>query len=129
MTPRSLLLALKVIASVHVSLLTLQPVLAGQYFGGRLEAMAAHGTLGETVAWLAILQAIVALLSWRCKALSLWGACAFLTIFVLDGLQVHAGHAKLLALHVPLGTALLAVSFALTLWLWRQSPARAVSTA
>src|SRR3990170_963875 len=118
MTARSLLLGLKVIASVHVSVLALQPVLAGQYFGGRLEAMAAHGTLGETAAWLAIAQALLALLCWQCKALSLWAAGVFLAIFALDGLQVHAGHAKSLTLHIPLGTALLAVSFALTLWLW-----------
>jgi len=129
MTPRSLLLGLKVIASVHVSLLALQPVLAGQYFGGRLEAMAAHGTLGETAAWLAILQALLALFCWRCKALSFWAAGAFLIIFALDGVQIHAGHAKTLTLHIPLGAALLAVSFALTLWLWCQGPARKVSNA
>jgi hypothetical protein len=128
MTPRphgSLLIGLKIIAIAHLSALAMQPVLAGQYFGGgHPGAIALHGMVGETAAWLALGQALLALLCWFHKMLSPWGAAAFVTIFALDGVQVHVGHVKTLTVHIPLGAGLLAVSLAITLWLlwWRRAP-------
>jgi hypothetical protein len=120
----SLLIGLKIIAIVHLSALAMQPVLAGQYFGGgHLGAIALHGTVGETTAWLALGQALLALLCWFHKMLSPWGAAAFVTIFA----RWSAGPRRAcetLTVHVPLGAGLLAVSLAMTLWLlwWRRAP-------
>jgi hypothetical protein len=116
---RSLLAALRIIAIVHLAVLAVQPVLAGQIFSGRPDALAFHSTVGETVAWLGLLQALMALLCWLRNGVSVWFAAASLVIFGLDGLQVHLGHAKVLSAHVPLGASLLALSLAMTLSLWR----------
>jgi hypothetical protein len=124
MPPGPLLIGLRIIAVAHLGALAMQPVLAGQYFGGgHPEAITLHGTVGETAAWLALGQGLMALLCWFHKALSPWGAAAFVAIFALDGVQVHVGHVKTLTVHVPLGAGLLAVSLAMTLWLWwRRAP-------
>jgi hypothetical protein len=112
---------LKIAACAHLAALALQPILAGQIFGSLPDAVAIHGMVGETAAWLALAQAGFALASWFCKVLNPWASGAFVAIFALDGLQVHAGHAKALPLHIPLGAGLLAVSLVLTLWLLRRT--------
>lgn len=117
---RSLLAVLRVVAIVHLAVLTLQPVLAGQIFSGRPDALAVHSAVGETAAWLGLVQALMALLCWLRNGVRLWFAAASLVIFGLDGLQVHLGHAKTLSAHVPLGASLLALSLAMTLSLWRR---------
>jgi hypothetical protein len=120
LAPRSLLAALRTVAIVHLAVLAMQPVLAGQIFSGRPAALAFHSTVGETVAWLGLVQALMALLCWLRNGVSVWFAAASLVVFGLDGLQVHLGHAKVLSAHVPLGASLLAISLAMTLWLWRR---------
>jgi hypothetical protein len=117
---------LKIVAVVHLCAVALQPVLAGQYFSGHIEALVVHGVLGETAGWLAITQALLAILCARYKSLNRSAAGAFVGICILDGIQIHAGHAKALALHVPLGTALFALSLLLTVWLWRRPAAQAL---
>lgn len=120
LSPRSLLIAFRTVAIVHLAVLATQPVLAGQIFSGRPDALAFHSTVGETVAWLGLVQALMALLCWLRNGVSAWFAAASLVIFGLDGLQVHLGHARVLSAHIPLGASLLAISLAMTLWLWRQ---------
>ncbi len=124
MPPALLFQLLKTLACTHVVFLAIQPVLAGQYFTGSPDALQFHGSLGEFAAWVGLAQALAALICWRFAGLGPWTTVSFLAIFALDGLQVHAGHAAMLALHIPLGTGLLAVSLALTLWLLRQRPPR-----
>jgi hypothetical protein len=113
------LTALRLLAVCHLAGLATQPVFAGRYLGGDADALGIHATIGETIAWLAIAQALVALICWFQKRLPLWAAGAFVLIFALDGLQIHMGYAKAVAVHIPLGASLLTISFAMTLWLWR----------
>lgn len=115
-----LLNALKVSACLHLAAVALQPVLAGRHFGGDAWAMSIHGPLGETAAWLALVQAAIAILAAVRQWLPPLAAAACVAIFALDGLQVHFGHARTLALHIPLGASILALSLVLTLWLFRR---------
>jgi len=115
---------LKLLALAHVCGAALQPVLAGQFLSGHAEALAFHALLGETIGWMAAGQALLALLCWWNGSLRTWAAAVFVLIFAMDGLQIHAGYAKSLNLHIPLGAGLLAVSFAMTLWVWWQTSLR-----
>jgi hypothetical protein len=112
---------LKLLALAHVCGAALQPVLAGQFLSGHAEALAFHALLGETIGWIAVGQAFLALLCWWSGSLRTWAAMVFVLIFAMDGLQIHTGYAKSLSLHIPLGASLLAISFAMTLWVWRQT--------
>jgi hypothetical protein len=112
---------LKLLAGAHAGGAALQPVLAGQYLSGHPEALAFHALLGETIGWMAIGQALLALLCWWNGSLRIWAAAVLVLIFAMDGLQIHAGYAKSLDLHIPLGAGILAVSFAMTFWVWRQT--------
>jgi hypothetical protein len=119
---------LKFLALAHVCGAALQPVLAGQYLSGHADALAVHAVLGETIGWIAIGQALLALWCWWKGSLRLWAASVFVLIFALDGLQIHVGYAKSLSIHIPLGASLLAMSFAMTLWVWRQTIYRLAGT-
>jgi hypothetical protein len=115
------LATLRLLSVCHLLAVAIQPVLAGQYLSGRPEALGIHAAIGETVAWLALTLALLALIYWRKGWLSRWTAGGFVLIFALDGLQLHMGYAKSLAVHIPLGTFILVLSFAMTAWLWRHA--------
>jgi hypothetical protein len=119
--PQTLFVLLKAIAIVHLAALASQPVLFGQHFSGNPEALALHATMGEAVTWLALGQALLAAALRFKAALRQPAMFAFFAIFALDGLQLHLGYARVAAVHIPLGTALLAVSLVATLWLWRDA--------
>jgi hypothetical protein len=124
--PQTIFILLKAVALVHLAALAAQPVLFGQYFSGNPDALALHGTMGEAVAWLGLAQAFLAAALWFKGALRGLVMLAFAGIFALDGLQLHFGYARVTAVHIPLGTALLAISLVATLWLWREANAERV---
>jgi hypothetical protein len=115
---------LKLLALAHLGGTALQPVLAGQYLSGHFDALSLHAMIGEAIAWIALIQALAAAICWFNGSLHLWALAAFFSIFALDGLQIHVGHTKSLSIHIPLGASLLTISFATTVWLWRQTTAR-----
>lgn len=110
--------ALKTIAAMHLFALAAQPVLFGQHFSGHPDALAWHAMAGEAVAWVALAQALLAVICWRHDLLRPLAAFVLVAIFAFDGLQLHLGYARVVGVHIPLGTALLAVSLSATLWLW-----------
>lgn len=113
---------LKVAACLLLLLMLLQPVLAGQYFGGNSAVAQFHGLIGEATAWTALSMLLLALLGWRVEGLPGWTVGALAAVFGGTGLQVHLGHAGQLALHIPLGAILLAATAMMTLRLLRLSP-------
>ena len=118
-------LLLKLVALALLATLAAQPILAGQHFAGHPLALQLHGTVGETAAWLALGQAVLAGLCWCRGALRPSAALLFLLTFALVGLQLHVGYVRALSLHIPLGAALLALSVVTTIWLWRWPALRA----
>jgi hypothetical protein len=119
---------LKVTSLALLAGLALQPILIGQHFTGQAYALTLHGTVGDGIAWLALGQAAVAGLCWYRRIMRPWAALAFLLIFALVGIQLHAGYVRTLSLHIPLGAGLLALSMVMTLWLWRWPPLARVRT-
>lgn len=124
--PQTIFILLKAAALVHLAALAAQPVLFGQHFSGNPAALALHGTMGEAVVWLGLGQALLGAALWFKGALRRLATLAFIGIFALDGLQLHLGYARVAAVHIPLGTALLAISLVATLWLWRDANAERV---
>ncbi len=122
---RTVNLAMRATASTLLAVLFLQPILAGRYFAGDADAILLHGSLGEIAAWLALLQASLALVLSAMRAMAPLVAAGFVALFALTGLQVHLGHLAALDLHVPLGASLLALSLLATAWLFRTAPAAA----
>lgn len=121
--PRLSLWLLRIAATVHLVLALAQPVLAGLFLTGSVDAIKVHGVLGSVlaVAGQALIAAAIAYVVARGR---LWVIPAMVVLFLAVGLQIGMGYARVLQLHVPLGVAIVTVSVLLAIWVWTPSAAR-----
>jgi hypothetical protein len=110
--------SLRLVATVQLATVVAQPVLAGRYLTGDVDAIAAHGTnamvTGVATFTLTALAALHAWLgggSWRL-------ALAALGLSAMVGEQIHSGFVDALAIHVPLGVAVVACSVLVAARVW-----------
>ena len=108
--------------SAAALLLFNQAVFAGRFLSGSFTALHTHRE-NATVAGLAVLVAAgCAVLLRRPGGGPLWPAFACLGLFALIALQIVAGFARLLTVHIPLGVTVIGLAAALTVWAWRYRP-------
>ena len=109
------------VATLYALAAVAQPFLAGLFLSGSFSALKAHEVTGQAVGGLGILTLICAILLWRVGG----GPVAAVRISggLLVGvvLQILLGYDRLLALHVPLGVALVAGIGRLGFFAWRQA--------
>ena len=101
---------------VHTAVVGAQPVLAGSYFAGDVDAITVHGRTGGVLPLLSVLQLVAAVLLVRPGRGPWWPVPLTLALFLAEGVQVGAGYSRTLAVHVPLGAGILAVLVALLVW-------------
>ena len=121
--PRLSLWLLRATATAHLVLALVQPVLAGLFLTGSVDAIKVHGVLGSVlaVAGQALIASAIAYVVARGR---LWVIPAMVVLFLAVGLQIGMGYARVLQLHVPLGVAIVTISALLTIWVWTPSAAR-----
>ncbi|GHJ43964.1 hypothetical protein Cs7R123_13060 [Catellatospora sp. TT07R-123] len=127
MPPRWPVWPYRLLISLTAVLLLLQAVLAGQFLSGIYASLAAHAA-NATFAGFALLAAAFAaiLLRWPGRG-PWWPMLATAGLFLLTGLQIGMGYARLLAVHIPLGVSVILLAAFLTVWSWRYRPARAAA--
>ncbi|MCE3550267.1 hypothetical protein LWC33_02195 [Pseudonocardia sp. RS11V-5] len=116
--PRATLWILRVLLSVHVLAVLGQPLLAGLYLSGDVDAITVHGIVGSALAGLGLVLiggAAAYVLVGRGRW---WVLPATVVLFFAEGLQVGFGYARQLNLHVPLGVLIVTVSVLLAAWVW-----------
>ncbi len=119
--PRGTLWFLRVISLVHTAVLVGQPVLAGRYLDGDFDALAVHGLNGSLLPLVTLVQAIAALAyCWAGRGRG-WPMMVSLVLFLTEGYQIGAGYSRELAIHIPLGVAIVVGQLLLTVWLFRRS--------
>lgn len=108
----------RVAATVAAVMLFDQAVFAGQFLSGVYPALEVHRE-NATYAGISVLVAAV------CSVLLLrpgrgpwWPLVAYAGVFVLIGVQIALGFAHVLAVHVPLGVAIIMISAAIAVWSW-----------
>lgn len=115
-------MVLRVTAGLHAVVICLQPVFAGIYLDGSPGGMRMHEPTGLAIVFLGLAQLLVATIWWR--AGGRWQAAAVsLLIWVGEVVQVSMGYSRQLAIHIPLGIALVATTVALAFWINRRRPA------
>ncbi|GAB3467563.1 hypothetical protein [Actinophytocola sediminis] len=122
--PRLSLWSLRIVITVHLVLVLAQPVLAGLFLTGDIDAMTVHGTIGSTTAAFSMVLVAVSLL-YVSRRGRLWVLPVMVALFLTVGFQIGMGYARTLAVHVPLGVAIVTASALLTVWVWSPSAARA----
>ncbi len=119
---RAIYVPFRLASTVVAVLLFDQAVFAGQFLAGTFGALHTHRE-NASVAGLATLGAAVAALPIRWPGRGpLWPTLASLGLFGLIALQIALGFARSLAIHIPLGVAIIALGALLAIWAWRPHP-------
>jgi hypothetical protein len=123
--PRITLWTLRLLLTVHLVAVLAQPVLAGRFLTGDVDAIEVHGLVGSLLALVAMALVAGALAYVVCGRGRLWVLPVTVLVFLADGFQIGMGHSRQLHLHIPLGVAIVVVAVLLTAWVWTPSAARA----
>ncbi|GAA2756726.1 hypothetical protein [Actinopolymorpha rutila] len=122
--PRATLWLLRLVALVHAGLVVGQPVLAGIYLSGRFDALATHSLNAGLVILACMVQFGAALVYvWPGRGRG-WPALVTAMLFFAEGIQTGMGYAGKLAVHVPLGVAVVTTQVVLVVWLFRAGARR-----
>lgn len=119
--PRLSLWFLRGVITAHLVAVLVQPVFAGLFLTGDVDAIEVHGAVGTglgLVGMLVVGATLAYVLGGRGRLRVLPVAVVLL---VADVLQIGFGYARLLALHIPLGVAVVTASVLLAIWVWGPS--------
>ena len=116
----------RVAMTIAAVVMSLQPVLAGEFMSESYSALDAHrGNANGAI--IAVLVALVCaiLLRWPGRS-PRWPMLACLVLFGLTAVQIAFGNQRVLSVHVPLGVAIVAITVWLAVWSWRAARIRAI---
>jgi hypothetical protein len=97
-----------------------QAILAGQFLSGVYPALLIHRAMGDATAVLFMVCLVSSILLRRFGKCAAWPVAASIGLVVLAVAQAFAGYGHLLALHIPLGVALMILISAITVWAWME---------
>lgn len=119
--PRRTLTTLRVLVVLHSLCAIGQPMLAGIYLDGDVDALAIHEINSSVVSLLGVLQLGAAIAYvWKGKGRA-WPLYASIGLVLAEQVQAGLGYEGLVAIHVPLGVSIIAMQILLTVWLFRAS--------
>jgi hypothetical protein len=122
--PRITLWTLRLTLTAFLLAVLAQPVLAGRYLVGDVDAIEVHGLIGSLLA-LGAMVVIAAGLAYVVVGRGrLWVLPATVLLFLAVGLQIGFGYNRELQLHVPLGVAIVVIAVVFTAWSWAPVAAR-----
>jgi hypothetical protein len=120
--PRVTLQVLRVVAVLHSLTFLGQPVFAGGYLMGDVDALKMHETNAFIASGLDIVQLICAIVFFAVRGRA-WPIWASLVIAIAVEVQVGMGYERLLVVHLPLGVSLVVGQILTTVWLFRAAAA------
>ena len=116
--PRASLWGLRIVLVLHAVLIVAQPILAGYFLSGNVDAMNIHGPIGSTVWMVAMIQFVAAAIYWLAGGRA-WPTVLTAVLFVAEFVQLVFGSLQNFAVHVPLGTAIVITVVWMTVWSFR----------
>lgn len=121
--PRISLWTLRVLLTGHLVAVLAQPVLAGRFLTGDVDAMEVHGLLGSLLALVAM-SLIAGALGYVVGRGRLWVLPVTVLVFLAEGFQIGLGYSRNLEVHIPLGVAIVVAAVLLAAWVWTPYAAR-----
>jgi hypothetical protein len=119
--PRASLWALRITLLLHAVPIAAQPILAGYFLAGNVDAMSIHGPIGSSVWMLALIQFVAAAVYWLGGGGRVWPTVVTALLFVAEFVQLTFGYTQNFAVHVPLGTAIVVTVLWMTVWSFRRT--------
>jgi len=109
---------LRLLLTLHAAMVVAQPVLIGSYLDGNFDQLAAHRLNGSLLPVVDMLCLGGALCHWLVGRGRFWPVPVTLLLIPVEGLQIGVGYQHNLAVHIPLGTAIVAGALFLAAWAW-----------
>ncbi|WP_405061988.1 hypothetical protein OG474_10110 [Kribbella sp. NBC_01505] len=122
--PQASLWALRIILLLHAAFVCMQPILAGYFLAGEVDAMNLHGPIGSTVWMLGFVQVIIAGIYWLGGGGRIRPLLLSVVLVAAEAAQITFGYLQNFAVHIPLGTAIVAVVIWMTIWSFRPAARR-----
>ena len=121
--PRLTLWLLRTAATLHLVLVLAQPVLAGLFLTGDVDAIGVHETVANVLAFveLALIGVAIAYVVARGRW---WVLGAAVLLLVAVGTQMAVGYNRALQFHIPLGVAIVTAAVLLAIWVWTPAAGR-----
>ena len=121
--PRASLQVLRVVAVLHALAFLGQPVFAGGYLQGNVDALALHSANAFLITALDVIQLVCAIVFvWKGRG-ARWPLWASLAIALAVEVQVGMGFERVHVVHLPLGVSLAVGQVLTTVWLFRAAAA------
>ena len=109
-------------STVAAVLLFNQAVFAGQFLAGTFGALGTHREFATIAGIIVLVTAATAIpIRWPGRG-PLWPTFASLGLFLLIAAQIALGFRRQLALHIPLGMAIILLGIFLAFWAWCSHP-------
>jgi hypothetical protein len=96
-----------------------QAVLAGSFLSGHYGALDLHALNATATGLTAVAQTVAALLLWRPGGGPAWPAVTSALLFGAEAGQIALGYGRVLAVHVPLGVAVIACTLLMLVRAWQ----------
>jgi hypothetical protein len=122
--PRVTLWLLRAALTVEAVTAVVQPVLAGRYLSGDFDALAIHAAVAGLLMLATMAAFAAAILYWLAGRGTGWPALILIGLFVAVIVQIAVGALRVLAIHIPLGVAIVATAVALAVWSFRPAAQR-----
>lgn len=113
--------------SVAALLVFNQAVFAGQFLAGSYGSLLIHRHNATYSGIAVLICAVPGVLLWRVARGPWWPASACVALFGLIAAQIALGFARLVALHIPLGVAIILGTTLVAAWAWRADLTPALS--
>jgi hypothetical protein len=94
------------LVAINLLLVALQPISAGLFLSGYGRAVTIHAVVALALLLGVLVQAVIAVVSWRRRGVPGWVAGVSLVLFVVVFFQHGLGYNKVYWLHVPIGVGL-----------------------
>lgn len=109
----------RVVVTAEAALALAQAMLAGGFLSGHFDLLSMHRENATVTGVTAIVLTVCGILVWKPGGGPWWPAVVSACLFVVEAGQIVLGFSRALAIHVPLGSAILVAVVLLTMWAWR----------
>jgi hypothetical protein len=117
--PRVSLHVLRITLVLHAILVIAQPIAAGYFLAGNVDAIGPHSIVGSVIWMVAMLQTVAAAGYTLVGRGRIWPALASPILIVAEFAQLTFGYLQNFAVHVPLGTAIVGTVTWMAVWSFR----------
>ena len=118
MSPRGWQLLLRAITTLVTLDGLAQAMFAGRFMAGSYDGLDAHSLNGMIVAAGMLVMTACFAAAWRFGQATGQTVLRCVALTVVSGVEIAVGHKEILAVHVPLGVALIAGLAAMTVQVW-----------